>query len=353
MTNNKKYTKEKKSFVKDVIKSIKDFDKYEDFALESLGRTLCYILKIVAILVLAITCVSIYQFSQMFNTAIKYFENNIENVTYDNGILNINDNEKLVISDFEEYFGEIIIDTADSSDEQIEEYEENIKNKNNAIIILKDRVLLKSTKVAVATETKYEDLLNGYNIEKMDKQEILTYLYKNKLQMYFTIFAILYIYMFVVYLSSVIVDTLLLAIVAYILARMMKMNIRFGALFRIGAHALTLSIVLNFIYIIINGITGFKVQYFQTMYTAIAYVYIITVLFIIRADFIKKQIELEKIKSEQEKIHEELEMQKQKEDEENQERKNKEERQKQKEKEQSEEKDDSSNMGNKPEGSNA
>ena len=57
--------------------------------------------------------------------------------------------------------------------------------------------------------------------------------------------------MFVVYLSSVIVDTLLLAIVAYVLARMMKMNIRFGALFRIGAHALTLSIVLNFIYIII------------------------------------------------------------------------------------------------------
>ena len=44
MTDNKKYTKEKKSFVKDVIKSIKDFDKYEDFALESLGRTLCYIL---------------------------------------------------------------------------------------------------------------------------------------------------------------------------------------------------------------------------------------------------------------------------------------------------------------------
>ena len=105
--------------------------------------------------------------------------------------------------------------------------------------------------------------------------------------------------------------------------------------------------------IIINGITGFKVQYFQTMYTAISYVYIITVLFIIRADFIKKQIELEKIKSEQEKIHEELEMQKQKEEEENQERKNKEEKQKQKEKEQSEEKDDSSNIGNKPEGSNA
>ena len=72
MTDNKKYTKEKNSFVKDVIKSIKDFDKYEDFALESLGRTLCYILKIVAILVLAITCVSIYQFSFLKYTLLYY-----------------------------------------------------------------------------------------------------------------------------------------------------------------------------------------------------------------------------------------------------------------------------------------
>ena len=65
-------------YFKDVLKSIKDFDKYEDFALEGIGRTLIYIAKMVAILVLAVVVVSMYRFSVTTNKAISYFEENIK-----------------------------------------------------------------------------------------------------------------------------------------------------------------------------------------------------------------------------------------------------------------------------------
>ena len=38
----------KEGFFRAFIKSIKDFDKYEDFALESIGKTTVYLLKLIA-----------------------------------------------------------------------------------------------------------------------------------------------------------------------------------------------------------------------------------------------------------------------------------------------------------------
>ena len=50
----------KEGFFRAFIKSIKDFDKYEDFALESIGKTTVYLLKLIAIFtILVITIMPI------------------------------------------------------------------------------------------------------------------------------------------------------------------------------------------------------------------------------------------------------------------------------------------------------
>ena len=54
MENEEQKTKTKRSFFKDVLKSIKDFDKYEDFLIEGMGRNVIYLSKIVAIFTLVI-----------------------------------------------------------------------------------------------------------------------------------------------------------------------------------------------------------------------------------------------------------------------------------------------------------
>ena len=346
---NKIKAKNKRGFFRNVLKSIKDFDKYEDFGLEGFGRTALYLIEIIAILVVILAGTSTYRFSKTMNDVKNYYEENIKVLSYNDGILDVNDGEKIEINNSENIITSIIIDTSDLSEEKIEEYKEKIKSCNNGIVVLKDKVLLKNQMLSAVTETTYTDLFSKYSIESLSKEQVLDYYNQSKSTIYSSVFATVFISMFAVYLTSAIVDALVITILGYLVARIMGMNIRFGAMFSMGVHALTLSIILNMVYIIFNGITGYTVKYFQFMYNAVAYIYIITAVLIIRSDYIKKQGEIQKIKTEQEKVREELEMkEREREDAEN-DRKNKEERKKQQDKENNHGNDQES----KPQGSNA
>ena len=353
-SNNENKKEKKESFFKTVLKSIKSFEKYEDFGLEGIGKTSIYLLKIVAIFTLVITAMTMYKFSNSLNSAITYFNQNVKSLTYEEGILQVNDNEKLEVVSQENITGKIIVDTSELTQEQINEYKENLKNENNGIVLLKDKIILKNEMLSAVSEASYKDFFAKYNIISLDKQAVLDYFNNNVLQIYSSIFVTLYIYMFAVYIASILVDALVLGALGYLTARITKMKIRFGAAFSMGVHALTLPIILNMLYVILNGFTGYTIKYFQFMYTAISYIYIITAILIIRSDYIKRQAELEKIKSEQEKIRSELEAKKQKEDDEKEEQKKKKEKQEQKEKEKKEKKkkEEVPEIGDKPEGSN-
>lgn len=349
MENEEQKTKTKRSFFKDALKSIKDFDKYEDFILEGMGRNVIYLSKIVAIFTLVIAILSTYKFSQTFNSIVTYFNDNVTELIYENGILSINQNEKLETNIFENLFGSITIDTSNLEDNQIEEYKKELENKSNGIILLKDEILIKNEMLTSIKNVKYTSLLEiGENVV-LNKDDVLNYFLTNQMNMYVMTFLMLFFYTFVVYLFSVFLDAVILAILGYIVARIIKMNIRFEATLKMGIHALTLPIVLNIIYVLINGLTGFVVKYFQIMYTAISYIYIITAIFMIKSDYIKRKIELQKIQSQQAKIKMEIESKKQKEEDENSDQKNEEEKKEQREKERKS--DDG--KGQDPEGSNA
>lgn len=349
MENEEQKTKTKRSFFKDVLKSIKDFDKYEDFLIEGMGRNVIYLSKIVAIFTLVIAILSTYKFSQTFNSIVTYFNDNVTELIYENGILSINQNEKLETNIFENLFGSITIDTSNLEDNQIEEYKKELENKSNGIILLKDEILIKNEMLTSIKNVKYTSLLEIVENVVLNKDDVLNYFLTNQMNMYVMTFLMLFFYTFVVYLFSVFLDAVILAILGYIVARIIKMNIRFEATLKMGIHALTLPIVLNIIYVLINGLTGFVVKYFQIMYTAISYIYIITAIFMIKSDYIKRKIELQKIQSQQAKIKMEIESKKQKEEDEDSDQKNEEEKKEQREKERKS--DDG--KGQDPEGSNA
>ncbi|MGN1326638.1 MAG: DUF1189 family protein, partial [Clostridia bacterium] len=229
--------------------------------------------------------------------------------------------------------------------------------QSNGIIFLKDRIFIKNEMLSSITETTYKDFLSQYNINTLDKQTILDYFNSNQVTIYTTVFATIYIYMFAIYASSILVDAIVLGALGFLIARIIGMRVRFGATFSMGVHALTLPIILNMLYVILNGFTGYTIKYFQFMYTAISYIYIITAIFIIKSDYIKRQTEVEKIQSEQEKVREEIEAQKRKKEDEENKKKEEKEREKQKEKERKKDKekeDDKGKLpdiGDKPEGS--
>ncbi len=352
MPENKQQTKKRDGFFKTVLKSIKDFDKYEQFGLEGMGRTCLYLLQMVAIITIIVVAVLIYQFSTTMQSAVIYFNDNVQEMSYTDGILTVNSNQKLEVDTNSTIAQKIIVDTSDLTDEQIEQYRTDLNDLNSGIILLKDKILIKNEMLTAITETTYTDILSQYNITNLDKQSVLDYIYANQSQVYISVAIVEFIYMFAIYLTSILMDTLVLALLGLIVSRIAGMKIKFSACFSMGVHALTLPIILNILYIILNAFTGYTIKYFQIMYTAISYIYMVAAILIIKSDYIKRQMELDKLKSEQEKVRAELD--RQKEEDRKEEEKRKEEKKKQKEKESDEEagKQKDSDTGEKPEGSN-
>lgn len=352
MPENKQRTTKRDGFFKTVLKSIKDFDKYEQFALETMGRTCLYLLQMVAIITIVVVAILIYQFSNTMQSAVIYFNDNIQEMSYADGILTVNSNQKLEINTNSTIAQKIIVDTSELTTEQIEQYRIDLNDLNSGIILLKDKILIKNEMLTAITETTYTDILSQYNITNLDKQSVLDYIYANQSQVYISVAIVEFIYMFSMYLTSILMDTLILAILGLIVARIAGMKIKFSACFSIGVHALTLPIILNILYIILNAFTGYTIKYFQIMYTAISYIYMVATILIIKSDYIKRQMELDKLKSEQEKIRAELDNQK--EEDKKEEERRKEEKKEQKEKESGEDADKQSDSetGEKPEGSN-
>ena len=352
MPENKQPTKKRDGFFKTVLKSIKDFDKYEQFGLEGMGRTCLYLLQMVAIITIIVVAVLIYQFSTTMQSAVIYFNDNVQEMSYTDGILTVNSNQKLEVDTNSTIAQKIIVDTSDLTDEQIEQYRTDLNDLNSGIILLKDKILIKNEMLTAITETTYTDILSQYNITNLDKQSVLDYIYDNQSQVYISVAIVEFIYMFAIYLTSILMDTLVLALLGLIVSRIAGMKIKFSACFSMGVHALTLPIILNILYIILNAFTGYTIKYFQIMYTAISYIYMVAAILIIKSDYIKRQMELDKLKSEQEKVRAELD--RQKEEDRKEEEKRKEEKKEQKEKESGEDvvKKKDSNPGEKPEGSN-
>ena len=104
--------------------------------------------------------------------------------------------------------------------------------------------------------------------------------------------ATIFVYLFIVYFASHIVDIIVLAVLGYLFARIIKLRLRFKATFNIGVYALTLPMILNLIYIVVNTFTGFEIKYFGWMYQAISYIYVIVAILMIKTEIINQKIQL-------------------------------------------------------------
>ena len=119
-------------------------------------------------------------------------------------------------------------------------------------------------------------------------------------------FGVIWLYMFIIYFTSTLLDILVLSLFGMIIASLTKMKIKYYALFNISAYSFTLPIILNLIYFVINSFTGFSIRYFEVMYTTVASIYVVAAILLIRDDIIKKQIQLTRIIQEQEKVRAEM-----------------------------------------------
>lgn len=338
----------KMGFFQKVWNAITKIERYPDMAAEGLGRAFTYISKIVAILAIVLCLGMVYQTHQILQEGVQYLQNEFPEFSYRDGILDVESEKRLTISEDDSYVGRVVIDTKTEEEQVINQYTNEVNKAGSGMIVLKDKVILKNQAVTGTISYNYKELLGKMEMNEFTKQAVIDYANSSQvITLYVSVFITIYIYCFVMYLLMTLSNAVFLSIFGYLTTWIARIKMRFLAVFNMSIYALTLSVLLNILYIAVNIFIDFKMEYFQVMYVSVAAIYLVAAIFLLKTEFVKKQIELMKIAEAQEIVRKEMQEQEEKEKQE----KEKKERQ---EKDRKEEKKEEKNGGEEaPEGSNA
>lgn len=341
----------KEGFFKKVWNSITKIEKYPEMAAQGLGKAFSYICKVVAILAIVVCLGMMYQAYQMVQEGVQYLQNEFPEFSYKDGILTIQSEEPITISAENSYVGEVIIDTKTEDEKTINQYVTQVEDYGDGIIILKDQVKVKNAAVMGTINYEYKEILGQMGITEFQKQDVINYMNSSQMiNFYISIFITIFVYTFAMYLLTTLSNAVFLAVFGYLTTWITKIRMRFVAVFNMAVYSLTLSTILNMMYIAINIFVPFTMEYFQVMYVTVAAIYLIAAIFLLKSEYIKRQMELMKIAEAQEIVRKELE---EKEQEEKEKREREEEKKKRKEKDKKEEKKNKEKQSEEPQGSGA
>jgi len=328
----------KMNFFKRVKNAVTNFDEYKNFSEEKVSTAIKYLLKITLIFTIIVTIALSIKLIDETNKAINIFETEFPEFKFENNVLIMDeDNSQYIRGDESGLLGIIV----NSNTDEIADIEET-NNYQIIVALLKNKVVIKNINNVQSIVT-YEQISQKYDLTNLNKQSVIEVTSSNLMtKVYIIVISILLVYLYIAYFIQILMDVLFLSLIGFILSRIIGIRFNYKSIFSMSIYALTLSILLYLIYKVVNLFTGFNIVYFDVAYDAIAYIYIITAMLMIKSDLIKQQIEVGQIIEEQRKIREEKQ-------EENQEKEEK----KKQDKEKKEDKKENNKEEGTPEGSKA
>lgn len=302
------------NFFKRLGYSITKFEKYPNMAAEGINKAIKYLIIIVAIVTIFLTIGSIKEMYSLVQNLASYIENNIPELSYKDGKMNVESEEPIIISEIQ-YNGvdKVVIDSSAETREQKDKLENENDIVGTSIYFFKDEILLK-TKTEDNQEVEkpytYNEFLASYTqkeISEFNRDELVEYMRSSEMNYYYIRYAAsIFIYLLIIEVLVALLDAVELSILGWVTAFVAKIKLKISAIYNMAIYALTLPMILNIVYIVINYFTEFTISYFQVAYIAIAYIYLAAAIFILKDDFTKKQIEVTKIREEQNKVREEI-----------------------------------------------
>ena len=332
----------KPNFFKRLKLAIFNVEKYQEFALEKPNVAIRYFIKLIIVLSIIISLAAVYKFAIMSEFFIDTFKNDFPEFTFSDNTL-VAEEVINTVREGKQFELSMIVDTTiESTDKKVNEYIIELNKHENGVIFLKDKVIIQLEGLVNETTYNYEEL-NVNGLGDITKQSIMETLENTNMSvLYIAFFISIALYMFSLYIISTALENVLIGVIGFLTAKIVRLNMKFIQTLSMAVYAITLSVLLNAIYTPIRLLTGFNIEYFSIMYTLIPYIYIITAILMTRSELIKQQIEIGKIERVQKEVKEELEEEKRKEiEKENQKRKEK------------KEKEEKKNNGEQPEGSEA
>lgn len=320
------------NFFEKIQISVFKIEKYPEMIVEGFGKAISYISKLIVIIALIISIWTIYQTHEVINQGVEYLKNEFPEFSYSNGILNVDSEDAIFIENDE--FGKIIIDTKVDSEEKINNYINSVNEYGVGALILKDRIILKNLTIHGEISYNYKEALEGANILEFNKQDVINYVAEGKINnLYIGLFVTLMLYGFSMNFINTLWYAVVISVIGYFTVLMLKMKMRYVAILNISIYALTLSTLLNILYLLINVFVNFNIEYFSVMYITIALIYLLAVIFIIKSELIKKQVELMKIMETEQIVKKEIKTEEEKKEEPNEKKDNDTDKKEKKEKE--------------------
>lgn len=262
-------------FFKRFKMAIFELENYINFLNEKLSKSLIFSLKLVILLsfIMAISN-AIYVYAK-YNSPDNYLSEVIPEFTYENSELKIDENETK--SDEKKQIAQVMKQVVPS-----------VTN------ILGNGTYTKADLIHYVQEN--QKTIVGFGVTAIFIENILD--------------------MYIMWLMVAI----LTSFIGWIALVFLRIKMKYSKLFTLSIYASTLSVILTVIYTMLNAFAGVYIDMFDYLSILIAYIYITAVIYMIRSDLIKQQIELIRIATIQAEEKERLEREKEREKEREQER---------------------------------
>ena len=165
----------KVNFFKKVWYSITKIEKYPEMAAEGLGKAISYSMKIIAILAVVLCLGIVYETYNLMQDGINYLQNEFPEFSYKENKLDINSEGEMVISPEDSIVGKAIIDTKTEDEQKINKYINDINEEGQGVVVLKDKIIVKSQGVTGNINYEYKEIFDQMGITEFTKQDVINY----------------------------------------------------------------------------------------------------------------------------------------------------------------------------------
>ncbi len=285
-------------------------EEYDKFLEQKFSSAFGYFVLLILVLMIAFSAVYTYEYYKEIDTGFNYIRNEMPDFIYENNILKSQNN---VEAYDEKYDVKLIINTDELiSEDKLNEYKN--RSESMRIVLLKDKVnVLVETQNFEFKYSELESYLQGISIT--NKQSIVDAIDSLDLSpMISAVFLGIVIASFIQNLFNLFIYALVISLFGYIASRMAKVKFPMKALIILSIYSVTLPNILYTIYMSVNLLTGFYIEYFSLFYMLISCVYIFAAIFMIKSDIIKQYQEIQAITEVQKEVREEAEENLEKED---------------------------------------
>ncbi len=256
-------------FFKRLKMAIFELENYIQFISEKSGKAIFYSLKLVIILSFIIVAANAIFVYAKYNNPTNYLDNIVPNFVYQDSKLEIDKDD-------------LTTDEKKATAEVMKQLSPSIK-----------------------------EIFSGQTYSKTD---LMQYVQENERNIVIIGVAVVFIEgIFDLFIFWIMI-AILTSFIGWIVLKFLKIKMKYSRLYALSTYASTLSIILTVIYTMLNTFFGVYIDVFDYLSMLISYIYITAVIYMIKSDLIKQQLELIRIATVQAQVKEQLDKEKEEEE---------------------------------------